>query len=346
MNIPNHLKLLRFAVSLAFLAGILFSRELWFPLDREIPRAPVFADLPENFAAPAEWLLSAALVLGLILLNFLRRTRIFSLLAVGSLTALIALDQTRLQPWVYQYGLLLVVFSLGNCGKTDEAESNHPLALAQTIIAALYFWSGVQKLNYAFARETLPFLLAPLGDFLSPNDLPLAFLGIVVALVEASIGVGLLWRKSRNLAVCLATAMHAVVLILLIARDYNQIVWIWNAALILIVFAAFWRSDFSIFKAMRAAGDWRMNLAKAIALAAVLLPVLNFWGWWDSYLAGALYSGNVETAVVRINDDLFEKLPPKAQRSVFQVKSRGEKMLPQRSLAGCVNSRATKIGSS
>jgi hypothetical protein len=55
---------------------------------------------------------------------------------------------------------------------------------------------------------------------------------------------------------------------------------------------------------------------------------LSFFGLWDMYLSGALYSGNVEIAVIRINAQTLEKLPPKARESVFQTKSAEEKMLP------------------
>ena len=229
----------------------------------------------------------------------------------------------RLQPWVYQYFLLLVIIALN-----DESDSSQTLGLAQIIVAGLYFWSGVQKLNFTFSHETLPVLLAPLKDFL-PLEMPFVFLGISIALTESLIGIGLFFRRTRNLSVVLAVVMHAVILALLILKNYNHIVWIWNAALIAMVVILFWKSDVSIRRTFTVSHSksWKTISAKFIVIAALLLPVLSFAGWWDSYLSGALYSGNTAVGVVRINDALYEKLPPKAQKSVFQTKS-GEKILP------------------
>ena len=325
----NRARLLRAAVCAAFLAGILFSRRLWFPLEREFPRAPPLFDLPENLHASAEWLFSAALVGALIFLNFARRSRIFSLSAIGSLVCLIALDQTRLQPWVYQYALLLLIFAARDFEKSDEAASNQTLGLAQIIIAGLYVWSGIQKMNFTFSHETLPLLLAPVQNAFPTVELPLIYLGSSIALTEVFVGCGLLVRRTRNFAVCAAIAMHAVILGLLIAKNFNSIVWIWNAALMLLVFVCFWRSDVSIKQtfAARRTENRSAKAAKLLTAAAVLLPVLSFWGWWDLYLSGALYSGNTPTAVVRIDADVLERLPAAARRNVFEMKS-GERILP------------------
>lgn len=328
MKNPIRLNILRLIVCLAFLAGILFSLELWFPVNRTFPRAPFFFDLSENTVIICERFLCIALIVSLICIIFFRFPKIFSITAIASLILLIFFDQTRLQPWVYQYLLLLVVSALREPSAGEESNSDQTLAFAQIIIAALYFWSGVQKLNFTLSHETLPMLLEPLRNFFPADQSPFVFLGITAALVEALIGVGLLIRKTRNLAVCLACAMHAAVLVLLIAKGHNSIVWIWNAALIALVIVSFWRSDVSLHQAIRKRSGWKVMAAKLITAASVLLPFLSFWGWWDMYLSGALYSGNVETAVIRINDDLFEKLPAKARQSLFQIQSGNQKILP------------------
>lgn len=243
---------------------------------------------------------------------------------MSSLVLLIFFDQTRLQPWIYQYLLLLVILSLHDWkSEKDEADANQILCFVQIIIAGLYFWSGVQKLNFSFSAEIVPLLLAPVQNIFSAVRLPFFLLGLSAAMIEAAIGCGLLFRRTRNAAVFFAVALHAVILILLIAEDYNRIVWIWNAALAAMVVAAFRQSDVSFKGAFRKAGDLKTATAKIIAVAAVLLPVLSFWGLWDMYLSGALYSGNVEIAVVKIAEDTIGKLPPKAQKAVFQIKSGG-----------------------
>jgi hypothetical protein len=300
------------------LVGIFFSFELWFPFERTFPRVPVF------FASPVavDRLLTIFLVISLAAVIFFQKLKIFSITAIALLILLILFDQTRLQPWVYQYCLLLMVFAL--TGENDD----ETLGLAQILIAGLYFWSGVQKMNFAFLHETLPMLLAPLQNLFSTTKLPLVWLGVAVALCESLIGIALLIRKTRNVAVCAAALMHAVILVLLIAKNYNSIVWFWNTALIFLVAGAFWRNENSLKQTFQRAVNWKDFLAKSIAAAFVLLPVLSFFGWWDMYLSGALYSGNTEIAVIRINDEVFEKLPPRARQSVIQSKAASESFLP------------------
>lgn len=332
MNNKNRLKFLRITICLGLLAGIAFSREAWLPIYRSFPRAPFVLVLPENFVVPFEWLFSSILVVALILAIFSRRPKRFLLVAVCSLVSLCFFDQLRLQPWAYQYLLLLTVFYFHDWESVNEAAMNRTLGLAQILIAALYFWSGVQKLNFAFSHETLPALLAPAQNYFPAFQPPFVLLGASVALTELLIGCGLLFRKTRNLSVGLAVLMHASILTLLIAEDYNSVVWVWNAALAPLVVVAFWRSSDKVSVkqtlSVRKADGWKPKAAKLIAAASVLLPALSFFGWWDAYLSGALYSGNAPVAVMRIDEEVFEKLPETARRNVFRTKNGGEPMLP------------------
>jgi hypothetical protein len=256
-------------------------------------------------------LLTVILAMSLIVLIFWQKKFVF-ITAISSLMLLVLFDQIRLQPWVYQYFLLLVILALG-----ADDETNQTIGLTQIIIAGLYFWSGLQKLNFTFSHETLPKLL-------EPWQLPFVVIGILIALIETLIGIGLFFRRTRNLAVYSAIAMHITILTLLIAKNYNQIVWFWNATLMIAVFIVFWKNENSIKEMLKS----KLTFAKSITFAAVLLPILSFAGLWDMYLSGALYSGNVEVAVIRLDKNIVEKLPPKAQSVVFQTKTTGENMLP------------------
>lgn len=330
LNQFHRLKLLCYILSASFLAGILLSLELWFPSSRSFPRIPLLIALPEAVVVLVERLLGAILITALILMAVVHRSKIFSVIAVASLILLICFDQMRLQPWVYQYLLLLSMLTLHNWQTKDEATLNHTLGHLQLIVAALYIWSGVQKLNFSFSHEMLPELLAPLHRILPAEHLPLVTLGLGIAVVETLIGCGLLFPRTRKLCVWLAVAMHGIILGLLIARAYNSIVWAWNVALMLMVVVVFWcREDAS----RQTLNNWKTSktttqLARAVAVASVVLPILSFWGWWDMSMSGALYSGNTAVAVVRINGETFTKLPQTAQRQVFQTKSDGRQMLP------------------
>jgi hypothetical protein len=258
-------------------------------------------------------------------LIFSKLPKIFLSAAIASLVVLCFFDHLRLQPWIYQYLLILTVFYSHDWKTESESDVNEKVGLVQIIIAGIYVWSGIQKMNFNFSHEILPSLFIPLQDLFPSFQLPFGFLGIVIPLTESLIGCGLFFRKTRNIAVCFAVLMHSIILSLLIAKDYNSIVWIWNLTLIFAVIFAFWQNPVSlketIFKG-------KFKPIKLIIFAAVLLPILSFFGWWDMFLSGAYYSGNVEIPVVRINENVFEKLSPIAKSTVFRTKSTGEMMLP------------------
>lgn len=193
----------------------------------------------------------------------------------------------------------------------------------------LYFWSGVQKLNYSFGHEVLPQLLTPLQSYLPLNEIRLSLLGLGIPFVEIFTGCGLLLKQTRTLCLWLAIAMHGVLLGLLIGEGRNSIVWVWNAALMITIIVLFWRSTTFTWQPF---ATWRASnrfgqAARIFAVVCALLPVLSFWGWWDMYLSGALYSGNTPVAVLRVDQRVYEKLPETVKRQVFTTRN-SEQMLP------------------
>lgn len=310
--------------------GILLSVELWFPMTRSFPRIPFLIGFPQALVPLVERSLCVALIISLLLTALVGRTRKFAFVAITALVLLIFFDQMRLQPWVYQYLLLLGVLTLHDQRSEVETATENTLCLLQLVIASLYFWSGLQKLNFAFAYEVLPEMLLPLRSVFLATDFPLGPLGILVASCEILMAFGLLFYRTRKVSVSLAVTMHLTILALLIAKSYNSVVWAWNVALIVITTVAFWGSDVS---AWRTIIDWRRatlerKAASSIALMAAVLPILSFCGWWDMYLSGALYSGNTPIAAIKIDLAVYEKLPEKAKQNVFSTQGTGDQMLP------------------
>lgn len=320
------LTILRAVIGTGFIFGIVLSLRLWFPTARSFPRAPLIVAFPDNVVPALEYLLSVLLLFALVALIFVKRPFKYLIAAIILLSVLVVLDQTRLQPWVYQYLLLFVVTALYY---RQHESARISLPTLQLIVASLYFWGGIQKLNYSFAHEVLPQILASLQNGLMLSQTQLSVLGVAIAGMETLIGCGLLVRKTRWLAVWLALAMHASILVLLIVQGRNSVVWIWNAALVLIVMVLFWRSDTSLVPVF---SGWREANASArlsiiLAVVCAVLPVLSFRGWWDMYLSSALYSGNTVVAVVRLDGPTYKNLPAVAKRQIFAMKS-GEQMLP------------------
>src|SRR5207248_1237718 len=72
-----------------------------------------------------------------------RRLILIFLLLAGLLSMW---DQTRWQPWFYQY--LFMLAAIGFCGwKRPETRNQQVLNACRLIVGSTYFWSGLQKLN-------------------------------------------------------------------------------------------------------------------------------------------------------------------------------------------------------
>lgn len=307
------------------LLGIIFSHEVWFPINRTFPRSPIVFALPENLIVPFEWIVSSILVISLLLTIFLPKPKFFLLIIIVSVLLLSLFDQLHFQPWVYQYLLIFTVYFWHDWKNEDEMSNNRTIGLAQIIIAGIYCWSGLQKLNFNFSHDVLPSLLMPIQNLFPLFQIPFGFLGIAIPLTEFSIGCGLMFRKTRNISVIFAVLMHFIILSLLIAKDYNSIVWFWNLTLIFAVIFAFWKNNFSLKEILKID---KFSARKIVVSLAISLPILNFFGYWDSFLSGAYYSGNTEVPAIRINEDVFEKLPLTAKSVVFQTQTTNEKILP------------------
>lgn len=284
----------------------------------------IFA-LPESLVVPFEWIVSSILVISLILTISLPKPKTFLLIIIASVLLLFFFDQIHLQPWAYEYSLIFAVYFWHDWKSEDEWAKNRTIGLAQIIIAGIYCWSGLQKLNFNFSHDILPSLFTPIQNLFPSLQIPFGFLGIAIPLIEFSIGCGLLFRKTRKIAVILAVSMHLIILTLLISKNYNSVVWFWNLTLIFADVFAFWKCDISLREVLKLE---KYSVRKIIVLAAVSLPILNFFGYWDSFLSGAYYSGNTEIPAIYINDEVFDKLPPIAKSSVFQTKNTGKKILP------------------
>lgn len=327
---PESLAALRRVTGAAMLAGIALSPRLWLPLGSSFPRLPLFEVLPSGFVPAAEYTLGGLLIVTLAALVLAKEARwLLTAAVVVPALLLVLLDQTRLQPWVYQYLLLLIVAAPRGRTSRDARANADMLSAPRLIVASLYFWGGAQKLNHAFLHEVVPQLYAPLQGWLPLAQGGLSALGFGAALCEVFIGFGLLLGRTRKLCAWLALAMHAFILGLLVAQGRNSVVWAWNVALMLLVPILFLRGGGTVPRAFtrRRAADSINHAMRALALGAAVLPLLSFWGLWEMNLSGALYAGNKAVAVVRVARPVFERLPAAARRHVFET-SGGELMLP------------------
>lgn len=291
----------------AFAVGMSWSIPLWVT-DRPYPLAPV---LPVNLpgalgvVVPAAFALAAAA-------SFLTPRSRAPLYAILACLAWLALgDQTRWQPWAYQYtGMLAILAWLRAVSPDDESAAPAALSALRIVLAGIYLWAGLQKLNVNYFSGTFGTIVSPLESVL-PAWLfsVLVAAGPLTPFLEIAIGAGLAFERTRVRAAAAAVAMHVFVLAMVgpWGRDWNSIVWPWNAAMIALALLLFGPGSPRIHPAdiFRPAS----RAATAAAVAFLLLPALSLVDRWDAYLSASLYSRNLRHASITVSPRAQRMLP-------------------------------------
>lgn len=313
LDASDRARLLKIAVAAGCACGFALSRRLWLSSVRDYPHAPVADFLrPPAFPLDFAWLGALFVLLALVAVSARPRKYLAAFLVAAGLLAL--WDQSRWQPWCYQYYFMLAALALfpwSDGGERVDERRVAALDACRLVVAGTYFWSGVHKLSPGFEGT----MLLVLG-----RQLPLALAAplaaasaFVVPAVEMLIGVALLTRRFRDAAVVLALSTHAAVLLMLVPSGANTVVWPWNVAMAAAVVALFWRARGELARSPLATLRRPLNLA--VAALFVVMPALGLVGLWDSYLSAALYSGGTKQAHVRFDEQTWSRLPAGARRA-------------------------------
>jgi hypothetical protein len=306
---------LKLALSAGLLGGFALSRRLWLAAGssaRSYPLTPVLDFLPP-VPFPLDYVWLAALVLLLLAIAVAPRPRRL-IVAFVVLAGLLSLwDLSRWQPWFYQYLFMLALVG-AYTWRDDETEGRAASLInsCRLIVAATYFWGGLQKMNYSFASETVPSLtnvyLRHLPESFRVLQPSLAF---IIPLVETATGLGLLTRRFREASVLVALATHLFILALLVPVGRNTVIWPWNVAMAALVVVLFRGERSFSFREILWQGRTRAHALILILFG--VMPLLNFFNLWDAYLSANLYSGNTRVGVVRLSETVKSRLPPKVQ---------------------------------
>ena len=301
-----HLAWLRIAVAAGLVAGLLLSPNLWIST-RSYPLTPLWDAVPP-LPYPADYALFGLLVV-LVTGVGIARGRAIGWLGIGALVMaafFVVQDESRLQPWFYQYCFMLAAFCLFGLSRVGALDA---LNACRLIVVATYFWSGLQKANASFIQTTHPWLVEPLTTRL-PDWAGSALLagGYAVPMVEAVIGIGLLTRRFRRLAVMGALLMHAFIMLCIgpLGHDHNTVVWPWNFAMVAFVLILFWRApdDTTPSTILDPGRNFSTGFAfrAAVLVLFAFMPLFNFFGLWASYLSSGLYSGTSKQGYVLVWD--------------------------------------------
>jgi hypothetical protein len=284
---------------LALASGVLLGGKLWLS-SRDYPLMPVWSGLPP-IPFPFDYVMVAALILVLGAVAVARRPGrpLAALLLIAG--GLSILDQTRWQPWLYQY-----LFMFGALARYHWGHTTGVVALnsCRVIMASTYLWSGLHKLNREFATQTFAWILGflhPLPAHLASRYLILLAVG--AALGEASLGVGLMTVRWRRPAVVAAILMH---LFILITLRKIMLLWPWNIAMIAFIVLLFSNTQLRAREILSPRNGW---YHVAVVILFAILPALSLVHLWDSYLSFAMFSGDVKGARVYISDGVRADLP-------------------------------------
>ncbi len=309
---------LKVVVVSGLIASLLLSVRLW-TAGRFFPHVPVFKNLP---AIPpsletALFILTIGL-LTLVLVSSRPRRYIFCALTLLAFFALF--DQMRWQPWFTLYFCLLILLGLFTWQFRDTEKRLAVLNTSRLVVASVYFYSGLQKVNLVFMSVVFPWMVEPFAKFFpGPLHVLPILLGVAIPFLEMGIGVGLLTRRFRSAAMLLAMGMLGFVLLTLgpFGHNWNSVVWPWNIAMALFVIILFWRTeDFSFRDTFEVK---HFPFQKVLFVFFVILPMLSFFNLWDSYPSSELYSEDNSQSPLFISDAVRQQLPDTAQPHVIRT---------------------------
>jgi hypothetical protein len=251
-----------------------------------------------------------------VVVGLTRRPRfwIFSFVLLAGLLSL--WDQSRWQPWFYQELFMLAALAIYPWAADNAEKVESALNACRLIVASTYLWSGLQKLNGGFFDGVFPWLSEPLVTLLP--ELPEGLLkhtAFAIPFFEAAIGIALLTRL-RHVAVVFALCMHAFILFSIgpLGHNWNSVVWPWNLAMMIFVVLLFWRPSVFSMKNVLDPGSSPFRLM--VLLLFGIMPLLSFFGMWDSYLSASLYSGNTRNGTLYISEsvktELSDEVPDEA----------------------------------
>ncbi|MFT5124618.1 MAG: hypothetical protein ACI97B_003254 [Verrucomicrobiales bacterium] len=299
---------LRSVICISFAWSLLLSWRLWTGA-HQFPAVPV---LP--VALPR--MLDAWLFVGLLLslsVYVVLPSRTWITAALGCLVMLVLLDQMRLQPWAYQYALMLLPFYFFQPDQ-PRIGAKSLYDLQRLVVAGVYFWSGVHKLGPGFDHLFRTYLASGLLEASSTSLHPLVLAsGHAIPWIEILIGIGLLLRPTARWAGGLAMITHVVILGMIgpLGKDVNSVVWPWNLAMMALVALLFFPG---VGIGWRALGQGRLRYLTGLLLLLVgLMPMFSLFSRWDRYLSFHLYSGQQQRIVVFFDKAAAAQLPADIQ---------------------------------
>lgn len=227
-------------------------------------------------------------------------------LAVGWLVAvaplLLLFNTNLLRPDVYFLWLCLLLSA--HCTHREQLRFG-----LRMVLAGMYIWTGIHKINPDFMELTPPFLQKRLFGGHLPQGL--VNVGVMAfPFVEVTLGILCLLPLAKPRAI-LGILLHAGILGMLLLGGWNTSMVPWNVFLLL-CFVFLW-NETGTYSAQNIRAAW------IPALFSWLFPVLFFVGVWPLFASWTMYSARVESYYVDIPEDKALNPPPYIRNYVYSL---------------------------
>lgn len=305
--IPRRLFYIRVLVTVALILSFFLSLNLWGG-ERLFPGNPL---LILNIQPPYDYALAGLSILFLVCSLFLNKYRLFIFLSICVNVVLALMDLNRLQVWFYVYNAILFVLVFYNGRVDDLNKFTFFFVTLQVILASVYICNAIGQFDTGFVQGDFREVISPLSSISSPRQFDFFLsVGKTVPYLVLFTGIGLLMRPVRFLAISLAWAFHFALLILLFpsAKNTNYALWLMNLVfglLVLLLYSG---------KTQTRYFNWLLLFQRpvfyVIFFAFVIVPVLNYSGYWPQSPTTNLNYGDARPKQLEIGNSTFQQLPP------------------------------------
>ncbi len=302
----------------SFLIFVALTINIW-GMERAYPLVPYFSflEVPLSYHLYVSGALVASLLWGL----FSKKSAPL-LVASVLMVVLGLLDSLRVQPYLYELALLISLLGVYRL-KLKSFGRDQWLLASQLVIAGLYIWAGVYKLNAHFFTGTLPWIMSPLVSLVPDWEQGISLVSKFAPFFEIFLGVALMTKTFRTSAVWSAAVFHFFILFLIgpFGLAWNSTVWFWDFLQILLVFILFYPDTLSRFSGLSMVRKSLVSMV--VTLLVMVLPVLSFFSLWPQYLSSAVYTGSDIRAYLLFDEYVLKSLPTEMQRMTTENTNTG-----------------------
>lgn len=280
---------------LFWLVAKLISFRLWLS-DRLFPLIPPF----DFLAAPSfvHWGLFIVSLICLLLLLVYPHKKTLQVIIIAAEVLSCLFDQNRWQPWEFQYIFTILIVLL------NSKNEKHIMSLVGFMLASIYFYSGLCKINPVFLQSIWYKLLLSKTfhvSYQTAHQTVIYYSGYLLGLIEVVLGIGLFLKRLRKITTILLIVMHLIIIGIFgpIGLNYDHVIWPWNLTMLGLLFILILKnSSFDISLAS-------LKLPKNIPIVILfgIMPFFSLFGRWDFFLSSSLFSSRTTDMYICLKKD-------------------------------------------